>query len=158
MILGLMAMRLEDYQLASHNQFYTAELLPINRPRYLMGVGTPSDLINAVDSGVDMFDCVLPTRNARNGYLFTTNGIVKLRNAKYRNILSPLDPKCLCYTCRNFSVAYLHHLDKNNEILGARLNTIHNIHFFVELMRGARASILKNQWAAYKRSILAKYG
>ena len=108
---------------------FTAELLPINRPRYLMGVGTPSDLINAVDSGVDMFDCVLPTRNARNGYLFTTNGIVKLRNAKYRNILSPLDPKCLCYTCRNFSVAYLHHLDKNNEILGARLNTIHNIHF-----------------------------
>ncbi|MEC8148010.1 MAG: tRNA guanosine(34) transglycosylase Tgt [Pseudomonadota bacterium] len=137
---------------------FTAELLPINRPRYLMGVGTPSDLINAVDSGIDMFDCVLPTRNARNGYLFTTNGIVKLRNAKYRNILSPLDPKCLCYTCRNFSVAYLHHLDKNNEILGARLNTIHNIHFFVELMRGARASIFKNQWTAYKRSILAKYG
>ena len=136
---------------------HTAKLLPMDKPRYLMGVGTPSDLINAVDSGVDMFDCVLPTRNARNGYLFTSEGIVKLRNARYRKKLSPVDPNCSCYTCQNFSISYLHHLDKNNEILGARLNTIHNVHYFIQLMKCARVAISKNQWGDYKQDILSKY-
>ena len=104
-----------------------------------------------------MFDCVLPTRNARNGYLFTSEGIVKLRNAKYRKKLSPVDPNCSCYTCQNFSISYLHHLDKNNEILGARLNTIHNVHYFIQLMKCARVAISKNQWGEYKQDILSKY-
>lgn len=136
---------------------FTAGLLPTDKPRYLMGVGTPVDLINAVDSGIDMFDCVLPTRNARNGYLFTSSGIIKLRNSKYRTMLTPLDPKCACYTCSHFTLAYLHHLDKNNEILGARLNTIHNLHYFMQLMSGARKAILENQWLDYKNDILSKY-
>ncbi len=141
------------YEITRH----TAKLLPMDKPRYLMGVGTPSDLINAVDSGVDMFDCVLPTRNARNGYLFTSEGIVKLRNSKFKKMLSPADPNCSCYTCQNFSISYLHHLDKNNEILGSRLNTIHNVHYFIQLMKGTREAILKNQWDDYKRNILSKY-
>ena len=141
------------YEITRH----TAKLLPIDKPRYLMGVGTPSDLINAVDSGVDMFDCVLPTRNARNGYLFSSKGIVKLRNSKYKKMLSPIDPSCSCYTCQNFSISYLHHLDKTNEILGSRLNTIHNVHYFMQLMECAREAILKNQWDDYKFNILSKY-
>ncbi len=115
--------------------------MPAEKPRYLMGVGTPEDLIEAVRAGVDMFDCVLPTRNARNGWLFTRSGDVKIRNARYRDDVRPLDESCGCYACRNFTRAYLHHLQKANEILGARLNTIHNLHYYLELMRELRAAI-----------------
>ncbi len=120
---------------------YTAALLPADRPRYLMGVGTPADLVEAVCRGVDMFDCVMPTRNARNGYLFTSRGIVKIRNQRHRTSLAPLDPACSCSTCRHYSRAYLHHLDKQNEILGARLNTLHNLAYYLGLMRDLRVAI-----------------
>jgi queuine tRNA-ribosyltransferase len=120
---------------------HTAPRLPADRPRYLMGVGTPEDLVEAVQAGFDMFDCVMPTRNARNGWLFTRNGDVKIKNAHHREDTKPLDPQCACYTCRNFSRAYLHHLHRANEILGARLNTIHNLHYYLELMAGLRGAI-----------------
>jgi len=120
---------------------HTAPRLPADRPRYLMGMGTPEDLIEAVLAGVDMFDCVLPTRNARNGWLFTRSGDVKIRNAKWRDDARPLDDACGCYGCRNFSRAYLHHLQRANEILGARLNTIHNLHYYLQLMRELREAI-----------------
>ncbi|HTQ77288.1 MAG TPA: tRNA guanosine(34) transglycosylase Tgt [Burkholderiales bacterium] len=116
-------------------------LMPENAPRYLMGMGTPEDLIEAVGAGVDLFDCVLPTRNARNGWLFTRAGDVKIRNARWRDDARPLDEGCGCYACRNFTRAYLHHLQRANEILGARLNTIHNLHYYLELMRELRAAI-----------------
>ncbi|HZN86922.1 MAG TPA: tRNA guanosine(34) transglycosylase Tgt [Burkholderiales bacterium] len=120
---------------------HTAPRLPADRPRYLMGMGTPEDLIDAVLAGVDMFDCVLPTRNARNGWLYTRFGDVKIRNARWRDDPQPLDAQCACATCRNFSRAYLHHLQKANEILGARLNTLHNLHYYQELMRDLRTAI-----------------
>jgi queuine tRNA-ribosyltransferase len=120
---------------------HTAPLLPAGSPRYLMGVGTPEDLVDGVLAGIDMFDCVMPTRNARNGWLFTRYGDVKIRNARYRDDTGPLDPQCTCYTCRNFSLSYLHHLQKVKEILGARLNTIHNLHYYLELMSGMRGAI-----------------
>jgi queuine tRNA-ribosyltransferase len=115
--------------------------LPPAQPRYLMGVGTPTDLVEAVARGIDMFDCVLPTRNARNGHLFTTQGIVKIRNAGHHADTGPLDPNCACYTCRNYSRAYLRHLDRCNEILGARLNSIHNLHYYLDLMARIRAAL-----------------
>jgi queuine tRNA-ribosyltransferase len=115
--------------------------LPEASPRYLMGMGTPEDLIAGVRAGIDLFDCVLPTRNARNGWLYTRYGDVKIRNARYRDDLSPLDERCACRTCRRFSRAYLHHLQRTNEILGARLNTLHNLHYYQELMRQLRAAI-----------------
>jgi len=115
--------------------------LPADRPRYLMGVGMPEDIIAAVRRGIDMFDCVLPTRNARNGYLFTSTGVVRIRNARYRTDERPLDPRCNCATCRHYSRAYLHHLDKCREILGARLNTIHNLHYYQGLMHALREAI-----------------
>jgi len=115
--------------------------MPEDRPRYLMGVGTPEDIVEAVRRGIDMFDCVLPTRNARNGHLFTSEGVVRIRNSQYQNDTRPLDPVCDCYTCRHYSRAYLRHLDKTGEILGARLNTIHNLHYYQTLMRGLRAAI-----------------
>ena len=120
---------------------HTAPALPDSRPRYLMGVGTPQDILDAVRAGIDMFDCVMPTRNARNGWLFTSEGIVKLRNSRYRTDLRPADPACPCYTCAHFTRAYLHHLQRVNEILGARLNTIHNLHYYQGLMSGLRAAI-----------------
>ena len=120
---------------------HTAPRLPSDRPRYLMGMGTPEDLLEAVQAGIDMFDCVLPTRNARNGWLYTRSGDVKIRNARWRDDAQPLDARCACYACRNFSRAYLHHLQKANEILGARLNTLHNLHYYQELMRELRAAI-----------------
>jgi queuine tRNA-ribosyltransferase len=120
---------------------HTAPRLPDERPRYLMGMGTPEDLIDGVLAGIDMFDCVLPTRNARNGWLFTRHGDVKIRNARWRDDPAPLDPQCACYACRHFSLAYLHHLQRANEILGARLNTIHNLHYYQELMRALRLAI-----------------
>jgi queuine tRNA-ribosyltransferase len=115
--------------------------LPEDCPRYLMGVGTPEDIIEAVAAGLDMFDCVLPTRNARNGWLFTRDGDIRIRNARYRDETAPLDERCACYTCRNFTRAYLYHLQKVNEILGARLNTLHNLHYYQELMRELRSAI-----------------
>ena len=120
---------------------YTAPQLPAERPRYLMGVGTPEDIVGAVAAGIDMFDCVLPTRNARNGWIYTRRGTLKLRNAQYRDDLRPPDEECACYTCRNFTRAYLHHLQRMNEILGARLNTWHNLHYYQALMQGLRAAI-----------------
>jgi queuine tRNA-ribosyltransferase len=115
--------------------------MPGERPRYLMGMGTPEDIVEAVAAGIDMMDCVLPTRNARNGWLFTRAGDIRIRNARYRDDLAPLDERCACYTCRNFTRAYLYHLQKVNEILGARLNTLHNLHYYQELMRELRAAI-----------------
>ena len=115
--------------------------MPVNRPRYLMGVGRPRDIIAAVLRGIDMFDCVMPTRHARNGHLFTSEGVVNIRNAAHQSDVRPLDPACACYTCRNFSRAYLRHLDRCNEILGSRLNTIHNLHYYLTLMRKLRAGI-----------------
>ena len=120
---------------------HTARALPGHAPRYLMGVGTPQDIVAAVRAGIDLFDCVLPTRNARNGWAYTSVGTVKLKNAVYRNDVRPLDEGCACYTCQNFTRAYLHHLQRVNEILGARLNTLHNVHFYQGLMRDLRAAI-----------------
>ena len=119
--------------------------LPTDRPRYLMGVGTPEDIVEAVLRGVDMFDCVLPTRNARNGHLFTANGVVRIRNASHRDSALPIDPACACYTCRNYSRAYLHHLDKTGEMLGARLNSLHNLHYYHSLLGGLRAAIARKE-------------
>ncbi|HXU40802.1 MAG TPA: tRNA guanosine(34) transglycosylase Tgt [Burkholderiales bacterium] len=133
---------------------HVAPRLPAEKPRYLMGMGTPEDLIEAVGAGVDMFDCVLPTRNARNGWLFTRFGDIRIRNARYRDDTAPLDERCGCHTCRNFSRAYLHHLQKTNEILGARLNTLHNLHYYQELMRELRAAIEKGQLAGASRRLL----
>jgi queuine tRNA-ribosyltransferase len=120
--------------------------LPADKPHYLMGVGTPEDLVAGVGNGVDMFDCVMPTRNARNGWLFTRFGDVKIKNAKYKDDELPLDETCECYTCKNFSRAYLHHLHRAGEILGARLNTIHNLHYYLQLMREMRAAIDAGQF------------
>ena len=128
---------------------YTTPHLPEDSPRYLMGVGTPADILDAVQRGVDMFDCVMPTRNARNGHLFTSRGVIKIRNAAHRHSTEPLDPECACYTCRNFSRAYLHHLDKCNEILGSQLNTIHNLHYYQNHMAGIRAAIEAGTLAAF---------
>ncbi len=120
---------------------YITPKMPITAPRYLMGVGTPLDIANAVEQGVDMFDCVIPTRHARNGYLYTSTGEVKIRNSKHKNDFNPLDGSCSCYTCSNFTKSYLHHLDKTKEILGSTLNTIHNLHFYQKLMRNLRLAI-----------------
>ena len=128
---------------------HTAERLPSDRPRYLMGVGTPEDIAEAVAAGIDMFDCVLPTRNARNGWLFTRFGDIKIRNARYRDDTRPLDDTCACHTCAHFSRGYLHHLQKVNEILGARLNTLHNLHYYHALMRELRGAIAKAGLADY---------
>ena len=130
---------------------HTSPQLPRDRPRYLMGVGTPEDLLDGIAAGIDMFDCVMPTRNARNGWLFTRFGDLKLRNARYRADLEPVEPGCTCPTCRQFSRAYLHHLQRVNEILGARLNTVHNLHFYLGLMREARAAIEAGRFEAFRR-------
>ena len=120
---------------------HTTPLIPENKPRYLMGVGKPEDLVEGVRRGIDMFDCVMPTRNARNGHLFVTNGVIKIRNARHKTDTGPLDPECDCYTCKNYSRAYLHHLDKCNEILGSQLNTMHNLRFYQRVMQGLRDAI-----------------
>jgi len=132
--------------------------MPEDRPRYLMGVGTPEDLVESVRRGVDMFDCVLPTRNARNGFLFTRHGLVRIRNARHADDATPIDPACACYTCRNFSRAYLRHLDKCGEILSARLNTIHNLHYYQELMRGLRDAIGSGRLAGFVAEFYALRG
>jgi len=128
---------------------HVAPRLPADKPRYLMGVGTPGDLLEGIEAGIDMFDCVMPTRNARNGWLFTTQGEVKIRNSRYRDDTRPLDPRCTCYTCRVFSRAYLHHLQRVNEILGARLNTIHNLHYYLGLMQQARDALDAGSFTAF---------
>jgi queuine tRNA-ribosyltransferase len=132
--------------------------LPTDKPRYLMGVGKPEDLVEGVRRGVDMFDCVMPTRNARNGHLFTTYEIVKIRNAKHKIDTSPLDSACDCYTCKNYSRGYLHHLDKCNEILGARLNTIHNLRFYQRVMQELRDAIQNNRLDEYVNEFYARQG
>ena len=128
-----------------------SDRLPAERPRYLMGVGTPEDIVAAVRRGIDMFDCVMPTRHARNGWLFTHQGTVKIRHAIHRTDAGPLDPLCDCYTCRNYSRAYLHHLDRCNEILGHRLNTLHNLYYYQSLMRGLREAISAGHLDAFIR-------
>jgi queuine tRNA-ribosyltransferase len=128
---------------------HTAPRLPAHKPRYLMGVGTPEDIVYAVGQGIDMFDCVMPTRNARNGHLFTRYGDVRIKNACYKQDTRPLDESCGCYCCRNFSRAYLHHLHRVGEILGARLNTIHNLFYYQVLMKELRAAIVENRLAAH---------
>jgi queuine tRNA-ribosyltransferase len=128
---------------------HTAPRLPPDRPRYLMGVGTPEDIVAGVTSGIDMFDCVLPTRNARNGWLFTRWGDLKIRNARHRDDTRPIDEACACYACRHFSRAYLHHLDRAKEILGARLATLHNLYYYLTLMRELREAIAAGRLAEH---------
>ena len=130
--------------------------MPLDRPRYLMGVGKPEDIVEAVCRGVDMFDCVMPTRNARNGHLFTSEGVVKIRNSRYQHDTGPLDPACDCYTCRNYSRSYLRHLDKTGEMLGPRLNTIHNLHYYQTLMRGLREAIAAGELQAFVNDFYAR--
>jgi queuine tRNA-ribosyltransferase len=137
---------------------HTAPQLPADKPRYLMGVGTPEDIVDGVAAGVDMFDCVLPTRNARNGWLFTRFGDLRIRNAVHRHDTRPLDPTCGCYTCRQFSRAYLHHLQRINEILGARLATIHNLHYYLTLMGELRAAIETDALPDYAARFTAERG
>jgi len=137
---------------------HLAPRLPEERPRYLMGVGRPQDIVDAVCRGIDLFDCVLPTRNARNGHLFTRRGVVRIRNARYRDDPAPLDESCTCYTCRRYSRAYLHHLERCNEILGARLNTLHNLHHYLELMAGLRAAVAAGTLPAFRRAFLEARG
>lgn len=132
-----------------------AEQLPADKPRYLMGVGTPQDLVHAVSQGIDMFDCVMPTRNARNAHLFTSKGLLRLRNSRYRQDTAALDESCDCYTCRHFSRSYLHHLDKCREILGSQLNTIHNLHYYQQLMAGLRAAVEQGRLSAFVSQFLA---
>lgn len=130
--------------------------MPVDKPRYLMGVGTPEDLVEAVCRGIDMFDCVMPTRNARNGHLFTTFGVVKIRNAQYEFDTKPIDGNCACYTCQNYSRAYLRHLDKCKEMLGSRLNTIHNLHYYLNLMQGLRDAIESKELDLFVKEFYAK--
>ena len=135
-----------------------APLLPDNRPRYLMGVGTPVDLVNAIGAGIDMFDCVLPTRCARNGLLFTSQGRLNLRNAVHARDEQPPDPECACYTCRTHSRAYVRHLFAADELLALRLATLHNLHHYLELMRRARAAIEADSFSAYAEQVRRREG
>ncbi len=137
---------------------HIAYKMPADKPRYLMGVGKPEDIVEAVRRGVDMFDCVMPTRNARNGHLFTHDGVIKIRNAKHRHDTSPLDADCSCYTCQNFSRSYLHHLDKCGEMLGAQLNTIHNLHYYQQLMSELRDAISQHQLGEYVEAFYHRQG
>lgn len=134
---------------------HTTPLIPDNKPRYLMGVGKPEDLVEGVRRGIDMFDCVMPTRNARNGHLFVTDGVLKIRNARHKTDTGPLDPNCDCYTCKNYSRAYLHHLDKCKEILGSQLNTLHNLHFYQRIMKELRHAIETNTLDEYVEEFYA---
>ena len=137
---------------------HTAPQLPVDKPRYVMGTGTPQDLLQCVQSGIDMFDCVMPTRNARNGHLFTSSGVIKIRNAVHKRDDSALDPACGCYTCTHFSRAYLHHLDKCGEMLGAQLNSIHNLHYYLQLMTDVRTAIEQNRLSTFIESVYTGWG
>lgn len=134
----------------------TTHLLPEDKPRYLMGVGKPEDIVESVKRGIDMFDCVIPTRNARNGFLFTQHGTVKIRNSKHQKDTRPIDEDCGCYTCQNYSRSYLRHLDKCKEMLGAHLNTIHNLYYYQELMKEIRKAIEENRFAEFEKAFYAK--
>ena len=134
----------------------TTPLLPPDKPRYLMGVGTPEDIVESVRRGIDMFDCVIPTRNARTGFLYTSTGILKIRNSKYKNDTRPIDETCGCYTCRNYSRAYLRHLDKCREILSSRLNTIHNLYYYQQLMREIRAALDEDRFDEFVKDFYTK--
>ena len=134
---------------------FTVPLLPTDKPRYLMGVGRPQDIVAAVTRGIDMFDCVIPTRHARNGHLFTSQGVINIRNAAHQSDTAPLDPNCGCYTCKNYSRAYLRHLDRCKEILGSRLNTIHNLYFYLDLMRQIRAAIAAEDFPRWSQAYVA---
>ena len=135
-----------------------APVLPQTSPRYLMGVGTPADLVEGVARGIDMFDCVMPTRNARNGHLFTEAGVIKLKNAKHRGDETPVDPTCDCYTCEHFSRGYLHHLQRCNEMLGGQLSTIHNLRYYLRLMARLREAIASGRFAALREALHAGWG
>lgn len=136
---------------------FAADLLPVEKPRYLMGVGTPIDILECIERGIDMFDCVLPTRNARNGSVFSSKGKVNVKNAKYtRDFDSPIDKECSCYACRNFSMSYIRHLYMAGEILALRLLTLHNVHFYMQLVKNARKQILDGTFVEWKRETLAK--
>ncbi|UXR63335.1 tRNA guanosine(34) transglycosylase Tgt [Bdellovibrio bacteriovorus] len=134
-----------------------APKMPANKPRYLMGVGTPTDLIIAIDSGIDMFDCVMPTRVARNGTIYTWNGKVSIKRSEYKEDPSALDPECDCYTCKNYTKSYLRHMFMSGEILGSRLNTIHNIHFYMKVMEKAREAIAEGRWVEYRDNCLTRF-
>jgi len=136
---------------------YTLPELPVDKPRYLMGVGRPQDIIAAVLHGVDMFDCVMPTRNARNGYYFTSRGVLKIRNSRYMMDTGPIDENCACYTCQNYSRAYLKHLDRCREMLGPHLATVHNLYFYQQLMAGLRGAIENGTLAEYAGQFLERY-
>jgi queuine tRNA-ribosyltransferase len=135
----------------------TVPSLPVGKPRYLMGVGLPDDLVDGVSRGIDMFDCVIPTRNARNSTLFTHRGRVRMRNAVHADDDAPLDAQCSCVTCRSYHRAYLRHLFQTDEILGLRLATYHNVHFYLDLMRRMRAAIVDGRFAAWRADFLATY-
>jgi queuine tRNA-ribosyltransferase len=137
---------------------HTARAMPGLTPRYLMGVGTPEDIVEAVTQGIDMFDCVLPTRNARNGHLYINDGVVRIRNSAHKSDTRPLDDSCHCYTCKNYSRAYLHHLDKCNEILGARLNTIHNLSYYQDLMAGLRMAVEQQSLETFRKDFYRRRG
>ncbi len=146
----------ESFELRNAMTEIITPMLPADKPRYLMGVGKPQDLVEGVKRGVDMFDCVMPTRNARNGSLWTNFGELKIRNARYKRDLKPLDETCSCYTCQNFSRAYLHHLDKTREILGAQLNTIHNVHYYLTLMQQMRTAIAEQRFTDFYQKFYEK--
>ena len=135
---------------------HTPHRLPAHKPRYLMGVGTPEDLVDGVANGVDLFDCVMPTRNARNGHLFTRFGDVRIRNARYKSDVQPVDPSCSCHTCTHFSRAYLHHLDRCGEMLGPMLASLHNLHYYLNLMREVREALEAGRFAAYRADFAAQ--
>jgi queuine tRNA-ribosyltransferase len=130
--------------------------LPEDKPRYLMGVGTPEDIVFAIERGIDMFDCVMPTRNARHGLLFTWTGDLRIRNARFKADTGPIDPRCDCYTCRNFSRSYLHHLHRSGEMLGARLNSIHNLHFYQDFTARLREALEQERFEAWRGQFLAQ--
>ena len=147
----------ESLELRNEITAFCTGLLPSNRPRYLMGVGTPVDILDAIERGVDMFDCVIPTRNARNGTVFTSRGKLTIRNAVYKSDFLPLDENCSCYTCRNFSRAYIRHLFNVKEVLGLRLATIHNIHFYFDLVKQTRTAIMENRFSEWKAKFLNQF-
>jgi queuine tRNA-ribosyltransferase len=146
----------ETPELMQKMAYFTAPLLPADKPRYLMGVGRPEDLVEGVRAGIDMFDCVMPTRNARNGQLFTSRGKINIKNVKYADDKGPLDPECDCDACVNYSRAYLRHLFVSKEILSARLNTVHNLTFYLNLMRQIRQAILENRFDDWAKSFYTK--
>jgi len=135
---------------------WTTQFMPKDKPRYLMGVGTPEDLIENIDRGIDMFDCVMPTRNARNGTLFTTFGRINIKNAKFKEDKNPIDNECNCYCCKNFSSAYLHHLYKTGEMTYFRLASIHNLYYYINLMKKSREAILNDKWEEFKKEFYRK--